>query len=315
MNKYLDINSVENGEKKEGYLKIPGSEVCLPVVVINGEKPGKTVLMTAGIHGCEYTGIETLIEFTKEIQPSQVTGRLLIVPVANPSGFKGIVPFNVPEDDCNLNRKFPGNKEGSLSEKLAYVITWELQARADFYIDLHAGDLYEQVTPYVYYPGIAEAEVTEISRKAAACLKVFYRVKSSATTGAYNYAALQGIPAILIERGGGGRWSSEEVKEYKEDVIAVLNHLGVLTETAVKENTQQLEMDTAYYPEAGAEGFWYPLVKPGDRVKKGQILGEIKDVFGNSLEVFEAESDAVVLYMTTTLSIKQGNPTVAYGGI
>jgi predicted deacylase len=313
LDKYLDINSVGNGEIKEGYLEISGTKVQLPLIVINGNKPGKTVLLTGGIHGCEYTGIVSLLELAKEICPAQMTGRLLIVPVANPTGFQEIVPYHVPEDGFNLNRRFPGHAEGSLSERLAYVITSELQARADFYIDLHAGDLYEQVTPYVYYPGIAEAEVTEVARKAAASLKVPYRVKSSATTGAYNSAAIQGVPSILIERGGGGRWSREEVDAYKADIHAVLNYLGVLTDTQGEENTQQLELDTVYYPEAGTEGFWYPCIKPGDKVKKGQLLGEIKDVFGNVLEVCEAEANAVVLYMTTTLSIKQGNPTVAYG--
>ena len=106
---------------------------------------------------------------------------------------------------------FPGNPEGSASEKTAWAIT-QLQDEADFYIDLHGGDLFEKLTPYVYVPGNCAPEVTTTARAAAQVLSVPVRVLSQASTGAYNSAALRGTPSILIERGACGLWEPEEVE-------------------------------------------------------------------------------------------------------
>ena len=99
---------------------------------------------------------------------------------------------------------------------------------ADYYIDLHSGDDYEQLTPYVYYAGRADREVSAMSRRMAEQVDVPYMVKSDvASGGAYNYAASQGIPSILIERGGMGGWNNEEVRSTRRDVRNILCHLGI----------------------------------------------------------------------------------------
>ena len=120
---------------------------------------------------------------------------------------------------------FPGNPEGSASEKTAWAIT-QLQDEADFYIDLHGGDLFEKLTPYVYVPGNCAPEVTTTARAAAQVLSVPVRVLSQASTGAYNSAALRGTPSILIERGACGLWEPEEVEAYFEVLKGdLLGHL------------------------------------------------------------------------------------------
>lgn len=300
-------------EKKQGFLSVSHTDITLPVTMINGSRPGKTILLTAGIHGGEYTGIETLIQLAEEILPEALQGRLILVPIANPTAFRAITFWNVPEDGQNLNRMFPGKQNGTLSEQIAYTITHTLQGIADFYIDLHAGDLHEQLTPYVYFPGNAQPKVTEESQAAAAVLQVPYRVKSTAATGAYNSAALRGTPSLLIERGGLGQWSTTEVAEYKEDIYRLLAHLGVIDAPNPPVNLQQQEIAQAFYPCAQTDGLWYPHTSAGESIYAGQLLGEIKDPFGAVLEQIVAQADGVVLYQTVTLSIRKGDPTVAYG--
>ena len=106
-------------------------------------------------------------------------------------------------DQKDLNRVFPGKEDGTETERLAWTAAKELLPAADYYIDLHSGDDYEQLTPYVYYAGRAEKEVSAMSRRMAEQVDVPYMVKSDvASGGAYNYAASQGIPSILIEKIG-----------------------------------------------------------------------------------------------------------------
>jgi predicted deacylase len=196
----------------------------------------------------------------------------------------------VPEDGKNLNRMFPGKKDGSLSQKIAYTIEHELQNRADFYIDLHSGDIHEKVMPFVYYPGVAREEVSEVAKGMAEASGMSVRVKSSAVSGSYSNAAIQGIPSILMERGGGGCYHAEELFCYKEEVKNVLGYLGVLKDYSEPEKkNRQLEVKTAKYIDSVSEGFWYPRLQAGVSFQKGELLGTVEDVWGNRLQVCLAD--------------------------
>lgn len=300
------------GEKTEGSVLIPGTSISMPVTLINGGE-GKTVLITAGIHGCEYPGILAASELARELAPDGLNGRLMIVHPVNPQAFFARVPAVVPEDGKNINRVFPGDRDGTAAEKTAYFLTDCFQSRADFYMDLHSGDLHESLVPYVYYPGAASADVVAQSRAAARVLDMKYMVKSSALTGAYNSAAARGTPSILIERGGGGKWSREEVDAYKKDVRNVLRHLGLLGGSAEPAENTPGELSGAVYLSAKRGGCWYPAVRAGERLEKNRKLGEVKDFFGNTLDTYYSESGGVVLYMTVSLAVRERGSLIAYG--
>lgn len=158
-------------------------DLSLPVTTIHGNRPGPRVLLTAGIHGCEYCSIQAAIELASELDQDVVAGRLTIVHLANASGFSERLSEIVAEDGKNLNRVFPGRDDGSQAERLAHLIT-SLQDDADFYVDMHGGDLHESMHPLVFIPGVAEKRITDRAREAAKVLDVDVRVLSSATTGA-----------------------------------------------------------------------------------------------------------------------------------
>ena len=132
------------------------------------------------------------------------------------------------EDGKNLNREFPGDPMGTVTERLAAAVVKHLHKEADYYIDLHSGDDYEELAPYIYYAGKADPEVTRISREMARQADVPYMVRSEVDSGgSYNYAASRGIPSVLLERGGMGAWSGEEVQSAKKDVRSILDYLGI----------------------------------------------------------------------------------------
>ena len=308
--------AARKGEKRSGIYRVPEIGHPMPVTVVNGAKGGKTVLITSGIHGCEYVGIEAAIELAQELRPEEISGAVILVHPVNTSGFRAILPALVPEAGKNLNRLFPGDAEGGFGERIAHALTHDFQGRADFYMDLHGGDQGEELEPMVFYPGAADPAVTEESRRVAGFLNLKYMLRSSAVTGAYNSAAKQGLPSVLIERGGRGSWSPEEVVLYKNDVLSALYALGVYPENPnAPLSPAPRDVEGAVYLTSGCDGCWYPDVRAGEAVKRGRVLGEIRDFFGNLLARHEAEIDGVVLYMARSLSVREGTELVAYAGI
>ena len=312
----LNNISVEPGKVWTGYLELGQGEFRLPAAVLHGTRPGKTILITAGVHGGEYVGIQAAIELSQKLKIQKVAGTIIIVKALNVLAFEHRNGSMGLTDGKNLNREFPGNPTGTEMERLAWAVSHELQPAADYYIDLHSGDDYEQLTPYVYYAGMADEETVSQSRRMAEQVDVPYMVRSNvASGGSYNYAASQGIPSILIERGGMGAWTSEEVRSTRRDVRNILCHLGIYQGKKDYRTYYPLEVTDICYQDASGDGLWYPFKKPGDMIREGEILGEVRDYEGGLLELSVAEYDGVILYQTGTLQVLGDGPMIAYGKI
>ena len=312
----LNHISVEPGNVWTGYLELGQGEFRLPAAVLHGTRPGKTMLITAGVHGGEYVGIQAAIELSQKLKIQKVAGTIIIIKVINVPAFERRNGSMGLTDGKNLNREFPGNPEGTEMERLAWAVSHELQPAADYYIDLHSGDDYEQLTSYVYYAGMADEKTVSQSRRMAEQVDVPYMVRSNvASGGAYNYAASQGIPSILIERGGMGAWTSEEVRSTRRDVRNILCHLGIYQGKKDYRTYYPLDVTDICYQDASRDGLWYPFKKPGDMIREGEILGEVRDYEGGLLELSVAEYDDVILYQTGTLQVLGDGPMIAYGKI
>ena len=306
---------IHPGEKQSGFLKVVGCGYELPVTVIRGHAGDRTALVTAGIHSAEYVGIQAAIELAEELQPEAVRGTVVIAPLINVSGFSHRTMSIVYEDNKNLNREFPGAAGGTTAEQICHTVATELIHRADYYIDLHCGDGYEALRPYAYYVGPVDPAVREKAFQMARRVKAEYLVESQCTAGgAYNYASSIGIPSVLIERGGQGIWSRGEVELDKGDVRRILSYLRILDPPEAEDAPEpQLIFREAVYENAPVGGCWYPALRPGDRFEAGDVLGEIRDYFGNPLHVCRARSRGVILYQVTSLTILKGGPMVTYG--
>ena len=259
----LNHISVEPGNVWTGYLELGQGEFRLPAAVLHGTRPGKTMLITAGVHGGEYVGIQAAIELSQKLKIQKVAGTIIIVKVINVPAFERRNGSMGLTDGKNLNREFPGNPKGTEMERLAWVVSHELQPIADYYIDLHSGDDYEQLTSYVYYAGMADEKTVSQSRRMAEQVDVPYMVRSNvASGGAYNYAASQGIPSILIERGGMGAWTSEEVRSTRRDVRNILCHLGIYQGKKDYRTYYPLDVTDICYQDASRDGLCIPLKSP-----------------------------------------------------
>lgn len=210
------------GEKQQVKLPVPGG-VPLEAWLFCGTHSGKTLVVTAGVHGCEYVGILALQKLVETLDCATLYGQVILLPLVNSKGFfAGIKQLN-PADDRNLNREFPGKADGTETQQMAWAIEKLLYPEADFLLDLHGGDWNEELAPLVFFPCGAGQELKQETRRAAQALSVSMRVCSTARNGLYSWAAQKGIPALLLERGGNGRWTPEEVEADCEDVLRLMN--------------------------------------------------------------------------------------------
>jgi len=305
----LKVGNMEakKGEKKQGYLNIKNTELSIPCTLINGVNEGKTVAITGGTHGSEYTGIETAIRLASELTPEMVSGKIIILHPCNLPAFQAKLQYIGPYDGKNLNREYPGKATGTISQKIAYTVTTELHEKSDFYIDLHGGDIHEELEHFVVYPEVGSEEVCRISKEAAEIAGMKYIWGSSVTNSSIGSAALKGVPGILCETGQCGIWTEEEVDQYIKCVKNVLKYLKVID--GKSESLCKVEyIHRMIELEAKQTGCWYPCVSPGQKVTKNEKIGEIKDYFGKTLEEYFSPIEGIILYTVISLAINVDDP-------
>ncbi len=301
---------LKRGEKRQ--IKLPFSDgAAWNAWLLCGTKPGKTLLVTAGVHGCEFVGILALQKLVETLECTDFCGQIVALPLVNPEGFFAGVKQVNPTDGKNLNREFPGKEDGTETQKMAWMMENVLYSEADFLLDLHGGDWNEELTPLVFFPCGADKTIEEQTRAAAEALSVPLRVCSTARNGLYSWAAQKGIPSMLLERGGNGRWTPEEVDADYQDILRLMRHLGMITSDFYP--VEQVEITKAVYEEAPGNGLWFPEICAGQAVRRNDLLGSWRSEDGQQCREFRAELDGVILYATVVLGVQKSDPLVAYG--
>src|SRR5919112_75019 len=176
----------------------PHPDLELPFAIVEGAQDGPCLLVTAGIHGSEFCSIEAARRLM-EIPPDTIRGTLLILPIVNVEGFRKRSIYVVPADGQNLNRVFPGRADGSASERLAAWLVNSAFPGADAYLDLHGGDLNEELMPFsIFTHGAQQAQA--IPRAFGLPIMVSSRGKGLTISA----AAELGLPGIIAEVSGNG---------------------------------------------------------------------------------------------------------------
>ncbi len=310
------------GEKKSGFIKIPagmdGPEVEIPVTIITGVKKGPALALTAGIHGYEYPPILALQRLKKKLEPSEMSGAVIMVHVVNmPSFLKRTIYYN-PHDWKNMNRVFPGRIDGSMTERIAYQITKEVIDQCDYLIDLHCGDGNEDLMPYLYYTETGDQRLDERTR--ALAINFGFKVivhetvkpdEMSASLCA-NSALLKGKPALTIESGKLGRTDEEDIVRIINGTNNTLKHLNMI------EGKPELLFDSVWirkvtYIRSEHQGIFYPLVHQGRHVQRGELLGYLTDFFGNIIQKAMAPHEGIIMYIIATPPMSKGEPMVKIG--
>lgn len=298
---------IESGTKLQ--YELGPESYPMPATLISGERPGKTVLITAQIHSGEYAGTPAVIRLAKEIDPARLCGNLILFHVVNISGFYEGTNAYVPEDHGNLNACYPGDRE-TVSGKIASFFVREIFPSVDAVIDLHGGGMNEKLSTCLFYAGADD--VRKRSLEIAEATNIPVCIISHNRKGEMGYAAnVMGIPAVLLERGYGGLCKPEWCDEYYRDLRQILNKMDMYKtdDAALCEKTIYTE---AVYMEAEENGIWYPAVDTDQIVLKGDRLGKVEDLYGNLLNEYYAEGDGMVMYYRTAANAVKGHNLVSY---
>ncbi len=292
-------------------LDIGKERLSFPLFLIHGKKKGPVLAITAGVHGTEYASIEAALRLGRTLDPEEISGKVVIFPVTNMPSFKKRTIYVGPHDGKNLNRVFPGKKEGSFSESLAYQVYQEMIRKADFYIDLHGGDMNEALIPCVIYAPSGNAEVDRVSVSLAESFGIELIVKSETKGAAIHSASQAGIPSILAEAGGQGIWGEETVNLHVRGVKRVMGFLEMMGEKPDRHEARIFPFPWLF---SEHDGVFYPRVSVGDKVAKGQNVGSVCDYFGRELQSAISPTNGTVLFLVTSLAINKGDPLMGIGG-
>jgi predicted deacylase len=285
----------------------PIDGIEIPFGLIEGERPGSVLLVTAGVHGSEYCSIETALRLMRRT-PVGLAGTILVLPILNLSGFRQRSIYVMPEDGRNLNRMFPGDPDGSISEKLADWLVTRLYPQADAYLDLHCGDLSEELTPFSLFPGGSDA-----SKALALAFGLPVAISAGGEGYTINAAAQLGVPSIIAEIGGNGIWDEAGVAAMTAGIDRVLHHLGMISGPAPSRPAAPPQIVTMSVPAAGIDGLWYPAKTLAQPVGKGEAIGEIRDVFGTVRERIVSSTNGFVLYRLSSLVVNKGEALLGIG--
>ena len=310
------------GERSTGTFTFAGDEALAkyqwPYIAIAGLMAGPTVLITAGIHAAEYTGIEAAIRLGRTILPESVRGTILIIPLLNRPGFYERSIYVNPEDNDNLNRLFPGKPDGTWGERFAHRLLTEIISKCDNAIDLHAGDLIEDLVPFVIYRETGDASLDGRIEAMANAYGARWAVKSAPTGERPGtlmaVAALNGIAAMLAESGGRGQLIEEDVARHVTGVTNILRTIG-----AISGRPEQVEPPTLVrsfeWLRSPVEGIFHCHVRVDEMVTPRQLVGEMTDLVGDPIAALTAPVGGVVLFTVTSPAIKKGGLLLAIGAL
>lgn len=311
--------TVPSGQKVSAFVTVPETDYAFPITILNGACDGKTILITAGIHGCEYPGIRAAAELAKELDPQEIHGVVLLIHAVNMSGYLLRQTFVVPADPerKNLNRLFPTDHSGTLADKICLFLMEAFVKHCDFHVDLHSGDMVENLEACLLIANIPDPEKKAFLTEVARHTGFRWCMYSGGKREFYNGSALTyGVPSLLFERGGAGECLPEDVARDKDDVIRVMQMLNILPGQPAS-NPDQHFFDKHEWTEAeaGDEGMLIPFVKVGEDITEGQKLFEVQDMFGNPIRSIYAKYNAHVVITTRTLAVHQGDDLITYGHI
>lgn len=308
--------SARPGQAVSGWLEVPdGSDsgTRIPVSVVNGSQPGSVLALVAGTHGYEYTSILALQRVLPRLEPARMRGAVILVHMANPPTFYGRRIYYGP-DGKNLNRMYPGKPDGSLSERIAHVLTTQVIEKATHLADMHCGDGNESLRPYSYWTISGNASVDEGSKQLALAFGLDHividreqpkdpaRSVYTATT-----AILRGKPAITTESGGMGLTDHASVAAQEAGALSMIAQLGIMEAPSVRVE-RALWIDRSQVLRAGATGVWQPAVEKMQSVAAGTLIGRITDPFGRTLQEVRAPFAGEMLYVVATPPVSEGEP-------
>jgi predicted deacylase len=254
-----------------------GTLIEIPVYVFNGKKLGPTILLQGGLHGDETNSIEIIRRMLENDYFKIERGCVIVVPLLSVFGF---LHFSRDVHGKDVNRSFPGTKTGSLASRIAYLHMREIVGKIDFGIDYHTGGNQRS-----NYPQIRYTEESEVCKELAEIFNAPFYFPSKLINKSFRKEAYKhNIPIIVYEGGEALRFDEVAIKEGIEGTLRILEHFKMISKSTIKiaKKSNSIHLNKRRWIRAKIAGLFNSFVHNGDKVVKGQIIGDITDTYGET---------------------------------
>jgi predicted deacylase len=279
--------------------------VSLPVHVLHGERPGPAMFVTAAVHGDELNGVEIIRRVLRTLQPGNISGTLLCVPVVNAYGFIGRSRY-LP-DRRDLNRAFPGSANGSLAARLAHLLLNEVVRRCQIGIDLHTAAIHRVNLPQIRCDSVRSPRSRELAQAFGAQVVL----ESAERSGSLRRAAREaGVDVLVYEGGEGLRFDEFAIQAGVDGIARVMLKIDMLEspdEIEAERVPPALFANAAKWVRAPEGGVLRTHKRIGDAVSEGERIGVIANPYEESDTPVRSPRRGVIVGATTLPVVNMGD--------
>lgn len=292
------------GQTAYGEIAVPAatdSALRVPVIVVNGAKPGKVVAFVAGSHGTEYASIVAMQRLIPRIDATRLTGTVIVVPLINIASIERMTVHVNPVDGRGMNREYPGDSSGTQSQRALFAITRAVIDPSDVVVDLHGGDLDEDLRPYSYWFRGGRAAQDSAGKALALAFGLDHIIvtdinPASPARSLSTQSLVRGKTVLVSEAGRSGLVLDADVNALIEGSLNVLGALGMI-DRRVSPVRNPVWLGGGPRIVADSAGMFFAAVGRDARVKKGDLLGTTTDYWGRKTGEIRSPIDGIVTFI------------------
>ena len=284
----------------------------IPVGVALGDADGPGLAVIGGVHGSEYAAHDATVEFWNELDPAALKGSVRVVLCADTTALEGHSAYINPIDGKNLNRVWPGDAEGSLTERIAHRITTEVVEHCDAVIDVHGGEWDEDIDCFIITHSTGDQDLDERTLTLSMALGFTYVEVTDANgpvlgTGTGSGEAVKGgRPALTLEAGGTGLRERRFIDAHKYALQNALRHMDILDGDPIWWDGKPVKLDHGILMKTTRGGIYEPAVSIGQWINEGDVFSRVLGYDGSVIEELTAPESGTVLDMIIARAIKPG---------
>jgi uncharacterized protein len=287
-------------------------ETYVVLGILEGAQPGPTLGVITGVHATEYVSQDGTAQFWESLDPGEISGRVLVVLAADVKAMLAHHMWTNPVDGQRMGRAFPGNKDGTLTEVISYVLWEEVISKSDAVIDCHGGEYSEDMFPYAITHATGDEELDKRTVDLALALGIpFVEVTRLGGVigkrgGLTTEAVYSGRPGMVIEVGQRGERDPQGIALVYSALHNALKHLGMKEGNLAFLLGKPVQIDHGVILNTSSAGLYEPAVTVGQWIEKGDVFARVRDWDGSLLEEIRAPDDGVVLTIINARCIDAG---------
>jgi uncharacterized protein len=316
--------AARRGQIAYGALRIPAgvdSATTLPVAVVNGARPGPVLALVAGSHGTEYTSIVALGRLIGQLDPRTISGTVIVAPLLNVASFTQMTVHLNPIDGKGMNAQYPGDPAGTQTQRALARVAAEVVKPADVVVDLHGGDLDEDLRPYSYWFRGGQPAQDSASRALALAFGLDHIIvrdfdlgDAASRRNLGGYAMSLGKTVLVAEAGRSGLVLPEDLELLTSGVRSVMAALHMI-EGVVRPVERPVWLDASTRLAADSAGMFFATVGRGMYVAEGTKLGYTTDLFGRVTGDVRSPTAGVVTFIRGVPSMWKGATLATIGRV